>query len=305
MLSIIKKITDKGFRIFEQEKETRDFIKSFLDKKGFSFVEQKFEVKLPDFKKHYLKVDGEKISSEPVGLKSGKIKSKEFLSNPLRDSKIKDKKAIIFNPFCEDISLHTFYFAPALSVCYKNVNKILEAFKIEGFVKVEKKKDSCANILVGNTSDPKNVIFSHYDSLKKGSVDNASGTAVCLSSLKDSLLKESLFVFSGSEELSYEKPVYWGFGYREFEKAYKDLLKKAKKIVVVDSIGHSSSSIIESPALLNFAFPVKNKELIEKTKAITGDTHSLMNFYHSDLDTLDKIDQKYLKGAKKKLLEIL
>ena len=133
----------------------------------------------------------------------------------------------------------------------------------------QKKKQNTYQILIGNIKTPRNIIFSHFDSIGNGAIDNASGTAimiqVILSNKKS--LKDNLFVFDGNEEISYDKPVYWGKGYRNFEKKYGKQISKAEKLIVIDCVGYDK----------------------------------LMNVYHSDLDIPELIKESYLEEA----LEIL
>ncbi len=54
------------------------------------------------------------------------------------------------------------------------------------------------------------LVFSHYDSISSGVIDNASGTALSLYLVINypKLLEKTLFVFAGNEELSYDEPIY-------------------------------------------------------------------------------------------------
>ena len=107
--------------------------------------------------------------------------------------------------------------------------------------------------MVGNLINPKNLVFTHYDSIYSGAVDNASGVAVTLKLILDKpkLLKTTLFVLSGNEELAYDFPVYWGRGYREFEKKYWPLMKHSQKILIIDGVGNSPTEFITDAYWLN------------------------------------------------------
>jgi len=111
----------------------------------------------------------------------------------------------------------------------KNLNKLPEVVKIK--INVEREKFRSRNLLAGNLTAPKTIFFTHYDTVLKGTIDNAS-VAVLLYFLINhkSALKENLFVFGGSEELSFEEP-YWSKGYRELEKEYVGLMESMESSV--------------------------------------------------------------------------
>lgn len=138
---------------------------------------------------------------------------------------------INFNPFCKSVSLTSFYFTPSLAISKKDLHFIINVEEIEGKVKIKKEKFISRNLIIGNLENPRFVIFAHYDTIKKGAIDNSSGVAILLSLIKENpkTLSNTLFVFSGSEELSFEKPIYWGKGYRVFEEEFKEVLKNSKK----------------------------------------------------------------------------
>ena len=90
------------------------------------------------------------------------------------------KENINFNPLCDSISKANFYFAPSVAVNRDLISALCRARKVEGFVDVEKVKFDSESILVGNLKNPKNIVFSHFDSIGPGAIDNASGTAICI-----------------------------------------------------------------------------------------------------------------------------
>jgi hypothetical protein len=308
MLSLIKKILTNSPRQLIGEKKTRMLIVDFLNQINAPFSIQNFVVKIPQPKKYFLLADKQKIKCSPCAFKSGRIESKKYLSNALRDSASKHQKAIIFNPKCKDISLHTFYFAPALAISPKDVPKILKAKKILGYVKIKKISHQTANILIGNTKNPQYIIFAHYDSIGTGAVDNASGTAVVLKTIQKKFPKNNLFVLSGCEELSFDEPIYWGHGYRVFEKDYYGLLEKCRKIIIVDSVGNGKLQIFDKKELeiIKLGFPIQNlEEFKNKVYCITGNPDKLMEVYHSELDALRQIKIKYLNQAYIKLQSLI
>jgi len=307
MLNIVKQLVKISPRQFEGELKARKFIVEYLNKLNILFRFQTFDVRIPRAEKYSLTVDGKKIPCLPCSFQSGKIEGKEFLSNPLRDSGQKDKKAIIFNPLGRAISLHTYYFLPALSVSRDQIPGIIKAKSVLGKVDVKMRKYRAVNILIGNTRDPQNIIFAHYDSLETGATDNACGTAVVMEFIKRNGTEKNLFVLSGCEELSHEKPVYWGYGYRFFEKKYSSLLRNCRCIVVVDSVGNGKTIVFNNdPETIRLGFPVKNaKKLQKKIFLLTGDIKKLMTVYHSKDDDMSQIKKEYLKDAYQKLKFIL
>ena len=288
----------------ENEKRAADFIVSVLKKSGIGFRVQKFPAKIPLIKKAALKADNKKIKCEGCCFIGGKIEEKGNLISSLIPSRFfLTEPNINFNPKCRSVSLDNFYFAPALAVSKNDLPKILKAKKVKGEVKVIPYRFLSSNILIGNVKSPENIVFAHYDSIKKGAVDNASGVAVLMKviiSYPETF--KNLYVFSGNEELSYENPVYWGHGYRAFEKKYENLLHNAKKIIVVDCVGKGKSVIGRDYNLTELAFPIKNiKKLSKKIFILRGGIDELMSVYHSDLDGLEQIDEKQLDSAVKLL----
>jgi len=296
MLEIIKKLESVSPRKGKNEKKAVKIIKDELS--GIDIYEQKFKNAIP-IGKAKLIADGNNIPCEATAFISGKIDEKVLIPSIYISARFFNFPNINFNPYCKVISLATFYFAPSIAIEKKNVKHILEAEQIEGRVKVKKEKYTSKNLIVGNLENPKFVIFSHYDTVKKGAVDNASGVALLISIIKEKpeLLKENAFIFSGSEELSFDKPIYWGIGYRIFEEEYKAILENCKKIFVVDCIGFDKP--ILSKEFLVEALPLKNIEKWEeKMFLLSSKMKKLWNFYHSDLDKPNVIKKDYLNQAK-------
>lgn len=299
MANIIKKIMSFSPRQFEGETKTRFFIEDYLNRMDKNYLIQKFNTYIPKSKKCVLKVDGENIQCLPCTFKVGKIDKGNILLDALKYNGLKNIKAIAYNSKCKSISLCTFFFYPSLAISPKYANKIKNSKNINGFVKVEKTKHQSANILVGNTINPEKIIFTHYDSIGKGAVDNASGVAVALK-LIENLSKNSLVVLAGNEELSYDQPIYWGHGYRVFEKKYFNLLNKCKKIIAIDSVGNDRTAVFDkrNKKIMKIGFPFKNSSMLKnKFFCISGGFDKLMEVYHSDRDNFSQIKSKYLKEA--------
>ncbi len=295
---IVEKLCSFGERQFEQNVKAREFIISIFEKNEVNFSFFSFETQVPKFKSFGLKVDGKNIKCMPTGLVSGKINDNFNLISSLTSSQdFLYKQNLNFNPLCKSISKANFYFAPSLAVNRDILSLLCKADKIEGFVNVEKIKIETKSILVGNLKNPKNIVFSHFDSIEQGAIDNASGTAVCIELVlknKD-LLEDTLFVFDSNEEISYDEPIYWGHGYREFEKRYFNLFENAKKILIVDCVGYSEINFIRDKNILKLAFPIKNLgKLSEKIVIVSGNFKKLMEVYQSPIDSPSNVNDEFL-----------
>jgi hypothetical protein len=308
-LSFIKSFLVFSPRQLEREKRAANFIVSLLQKYKINYSFHHFWTQVPLIKKAILKADGKKIACKGCAFLSGKIKNKNYLISSLIPSRFFiDKPNINFNPQCKSISLSNFYFAPAVAINRDDLKSIFSAKKVEGEVKVKPIRYKATNILVGNLRNPRIICFAHYDSIEKGAVDNASGVALLLGAIlsKPSTFKDNLFVFCANEELSYDKPTYWGHGFREFERKFFKILKLAKEILVVDCVGQSETKVYRDENSIYLAFPIKNKDKFKnKIKIIAGDIDKLMTIYHSELDNISQIKEKYLKEAFEKISSYL
>lgn len=303
-IEFVKKIISFSPRQLNGEKKTADFISQFLKEKGIKIYYQNFTVNIPKAVKVELKVDGKNIPCKNTGFLGGKIKGKNNIASSLSSA---DLSNINFNPNCsEEISLCTFYFTPSVAVCRNSIPIILKGKKVEGETKIIPTKHKTSNILVGNRKNPRVICFTHYDSIELGAIDNASGVSVMTESIikKQDSLKDVLYVYSAVEEISYDNPIYWGYGFRQFEKKYYQIMKKADKIIVVDSLGNSNPRLVKDSELLYLGFPILNlKKWKNKIIFISGDIDKLMNVYHSNADDINQIKSNYLKKGTKMLLE--
>lgn len=294
-------------RQLKGETMAAEFIKETLRKYSIGHKEQRFTTFIPQTKKAVLLADGKSISCQACCYESGIIEGKDFLLSSLIPSRFfLEKSNINFNPECpKTISCSNFYFAPALAVPRGEVQKILGAKKVKGRVIVKKAKHSAVNILVGNTKNPRAICLAHYDSINMGAIDNASGVATIMGAMifKPDTLANTLYVFSANEELSYDKPTYWGHGFRAFEKSFSGIMQRAKKIVVIDSLGNGPTHVTQDRNLQYLSFPIKHMESLRgKVFAMYGDFQHLMSVYHSNADTVGGLEERYLKEATKKLL---
>lgn len=306
---LIQSLTSFTERQLTEETAARKLIESTLASGGIDFSVQEYRTYIPQYTAWGLKVDGQEMPALPCGLHSGEIKSKSTILSSLISSQHNLYDANInFNPQCDVISRSNFYFAPALAINRLDVQKVINAEKVEGYLEVEKVEHQSANILVGNRHNPKVIVFSHYDSISTGTIDNASGTALSLDLVLEhpELQGEVLFAFCGNEELSYDEPIYWGHGYREFEAGYATQLENAKRIIVVDSLGHSPLETITDVSIMKLAFPITAIEaLSHKTEVLAGNFAQLMAFYHAENDTRDKLSDEYCQQSYEQVLQKL
>lgn len=306
---IISDLCAIGERQLVGEKTARKIIEDFLNGHHISFSAQEYLTEIPKYTSWGLKVDGKIVEAEPCGYVSGKIiTNATLLSSLISSQKNLYDANINFNPSADRISRSNHYFAPALAIHRKDVGRVATAQKVDGFVSVQKSKHQSANILVGNLKNPKYIVFSHYDSVSTGAVDNASGTALSLEYILENpkSLEENLFALCGNEELSYDEPIYWGHGYRVFEQEYGKLLKNAKGILVLDSFGHSKPEIITDLSIVTLGFPIKKiKMYLPKIKMVAGSLNDLMRFYHASNDVPKNIDPKYFDHTKTLLHKLL
>jgi len=308
IMEIINDIVKFSPRQLEGESKTGKYLLNKILTQRITCTIQYFNTSIPIIKSE-LKADGVVIEGEGCCFTSGIISSKETIVSSAMPSKVfNDQSNINFNPYCKFISLGNYYFKPAIAIPHSSLSKILAATHIRGKVEVKRVSHKSKNIIVGNDTDPVNICFAHYDSIKTGAVDNASGTAVMLKIILENqeLLKNNLFVFSGAEELSYDKPYYWGKGYRVFETDHEDIMKFCDQILVIDSVGNGDPQIITDKHELIRAFPLKdNHSFYPKTKLIIGDLQKLMEVYHSHVDDGRTLEKKFLKETQELLISEL
>jgi len=256
-----------------------------------------------------LLADNKKIKAYPTSFVSGKITdSSAIISSLISSQKFFYEPNINFNPVCGSISRSNHYQAPSFAVNVLDIAKISQAKVIKGEIKVKKQKYTSRNLLVGNLKNPRNIIFSHYDSIGPGAIDNASGVAISLDLIinQPAVLKNNLFVIAGNEELSYDETVYWGHGYRVFEQKHIALLRKAKKILVVDCIGYDNPISHVDREVVKLGFPIKNQgRFSKKIIMISGSLAGLMPVYHSDLDLPGLIQNEFYKKTIRLIVRLL
>ncbi len=296
LIEIYKKIqalTALGERQGATEVIARKMIQAWLNDCGTPFTVQKFTTKIPKVERVKLFADGRAINAKATSFVSGRIKGKFNLVSSLMSSQLAlYTPNINFNPACEAISRSNHYFAPSLAISKKSLPLLLSAKKINGEVLVRPYRFESANILIGNVKDPINLIFCHYDSISSGAVDNASGVVLSLLLIEKfpDLLENSLFVIAGNEELSYDQPIYWGRGYRAFERQYLGLFTNARKIFVLDCIGQTKTLFSKNRRIIELAFPINSLGIYrKKITLVCGEFEELMKIYHSEIDLPNQI----------------
>lgn len=282
-LQIIKDLYDLSPRQGENEIESAKYIENTIRQITDNIKAQRFPTRVPLVSSAYLKLDNQDVDCVGCSFETGNITT---------------KNQIVFSAHSDYISTPTYYQNPTISISRLDAQKLKDATKIEGKVTIEKYSYLSRNFLVGNLEDPKTIIFTHYDSLGGGAIDNAGGVTVCLKLLAEDpkIFSENLFIFAGNEELSYDFPDYWGYGYRQFEKEYPQLLRHAKQILVVDGVGLTPPvKVTEDPD--NF-LPLRYlKTFQNKITVISSDQQQVLKCYHCAEDTPDKLNASFLSES--------
>ncbi len=306
IIDIIKDLEKFSPRNNEESlNNTSKYIKENLEKFGIDFFDQYFYVSIPFDEGSYIILDnGERIIGKANSFVSGYFEEKNIYSSQNINQEI-SVPHINYNQYYDVFSGVIFYDFPVINIKKSDLIKVINSEEIKVYVNVKRKLIKNENILVGNIKNPKNIIFTHFDTIFNGALDNSSGTATLLYGIINNKIniKENLIVFSGCEELSYDRPYYWGYGYRVFEYEYKEILEKSKKIIVYDMFGHSKPTLTKE--YIREAFPIMSEYLYEKSIQISESNNDWIKFYHSDADTIDKINEDYLKEGLELLLKIL
>ena len=300
-MPLIETIVSFSPRQEDNETACATFIKHWLGEQGLPFEVQKFTTRTPHIEQASLLADGKEIKCAGCSFVSGEINNADNIVSSLADIPSDwTEPNINFNPRCQEISRSYYYWAPALAVRPQDLSEIIKAKRIKGVVQVKPIDRQAENILVGNTETPSNIVIAHYDSIETGATDNASGTAVTMALIMENpeLVKDHLFIFSADEELSYDKPYYWGHGFRMFEKDYEEAMEKSRQIIVVDSVGNEKSVLRQDEYLVTMAFPIKNLERWKnKISICCGSIDKLLSVYHAELDKLDQLREEGLRQA--------
>ena len=250
---------------------------------------QTFQILVPDFKDWGLEADGKEIRCLPSGLESGKIESKDLINSILNGQGSMNRPNINFNPHAEGISVPNFYEAPSVAISPEDVEKVLEADEVEGYLEVEWVGHESENILVGNEEDPERIILTHYDSVWGGFIDNGFTVSLLIQLLGEIDLEENLIVFAGVEEISQESP-YHCYGYRRFEDEYLKQIREAEEIFLADSLGRNTQKVIENPEIIEKAIVLNREGYEDKVKFVASEYHEVLDIYHSPKDTVKALN---------------
>ncbi len=311
LIEYIHKLTELSPRFAHGELITAQYIEQQLKDSNITYTDHTFKTSVPYPKEIYLEIDGEKIECRNVGMESGEFTTKDNLVSSLywSDTDFYYPPNINFNPRCKDtVSMALYYKHAAIAIRRSDVDKLLNGNKIYGRTVVEPFEFTGHNFLIGNHKNPKNIIFTHYDCWENGAIDNASGTAVTLHTAINNLElhEDNLFVIAGNEEISYDEPIYWGKGYRAFQKDYPELLTKTNNIVVVDCVGYSEHEWAKDPDHVYLGIPFADFDLYsKKTRMLCGNFEMLMDVYHSNDDQVSLITEEKLYNAQQLLITFL
>jgi hypothetical protein len=287
-------------RLGENEQLTAEFLIKTLQNNEIKYYSQKFKATIPIWEKAELFADGKKITCKNTSLVSGKILGKENIISSFQEiDETKTKYNINFTPYADIICTADFYNHPSVAIKYSDLPKIFIAKNVQGEVKTKKLTYTSQNILVGNKINPKFLVFAHYDCIgNDGAVDNASGVATAMLTILThlELLENTLFIFSGCEEIAYDKYKISGIGFRKFEQHFSSLMQNAKRIYILDGVGNGNPHFTQDFNLLDVTLQVKMlKSIQKKVFLIQGNVDKIMDVYHSDIDTIDQLKENFLE----------
>ncbi len=294
LIQIIQNLESHTPRLFQNQILAANYIKSIFDQYNLVYTVEEFSTKVPKALKAQLLVDGQEIPCKSCSLFSGQIS----LGCDIVDSSTTYSHAdsnLNYNGKSDVISRAAHYEIPSLAFSRKDLSLVQNAKSIDGQIDVEAVDHTSQNIILGNTTNPTNLVFTHFDSVESGAMDNASGTAITILTILQNpeLLQNNLFILSSDEELSLDSPVYWGKGYREFQKLHQNLIDSCQKIYIVDSFGLTPAKIHQEE--IDEFFPINDIDnYIPKTFAISCNIPEQWSIYHSSDDTLDKLNPDYL-----------
>ncbi len=281
------RLADLAPRQLENEEKAAELIEKEISEHSYST--QAFQILVPDFKDWGLEADGEEIRCLPSGLESGKIESKALVNSILNGQGSMNRPNINFNPHAEGISVPNFYEAPSVAISPEDVDKVLEADEVEGYLEVEWVSHESKNIMVGNEEDPDRIVMTHYDSTWGGFIDNGFTVSLIVELLDEIDLEENLVVFAGAEEISQESP-YHCYGYRRFEDEYLEQIQGADEIFLADSLGRNTQKVIENPEIVEKAIVLNREGYEDKVKFVASEYHEVLDIYHSPKDTVKALN---------------
>lgn len=284
----------------------KSIIEAFLNSCNIPFISQPFTAEVPVIKNAELETEVGKIACIGSSIVSGEIPDGKYLISHLGYIS-NTPYNITYSPITDSICVVDHFKVPSVTIPRKDVAKITMAKEVRGFVNVQKKKVNTKNILVGNITNPKYIVFAHFDSIiGPGAVDNAGSVTVLMGCIADNkeLLANTLAIFSGMEELAYDDYDLNGYGFRVFEKEYVQLLRGAAKIFVLDGIGVGDPSF--SQASLDWVLQVRIvNEIRDKIFWLQNDQNIVLKYFHTFDDTAKILKEEYLLSAQKMLTQEL
>ena len=304
--SFIEQLTKIGPRYAEGEMVAAKIIENYLTSLNIPFTTQPFSAEVPVCTKAELTVDGEQIQCLGSSLVSGDISDGEYLISHFGYSG-ETPYNIAYSPMTDSICVVDHYKVPSVTISRKDVVKIVMAKEVVGFVDVERKKIETENILVGNMSNPTNIVFAHFDSIiGQGAVDNAGSVSIMMNCLVNNpqLRETTLFNFSGNEEMSYDDYILSGYGFRVFEQKYGELLERAKRIIVMDGLGVEKPSFTQNGLDWVLQLKMLNK-IREKVLWLQNDQTPVLQYFHTHDDTVEILEDKHLKATEQLLSKSL
>lgn len=288
----------------KKESIAGELIKKFLNEENIPFEVQRFQASVPITKRAELYVDDISIPCLGTSFVSGDITNSVSIQEPYE--KTGAKEMIIYNPLSKGICAQSLKEVPALAINIDYVDILKKSKNISGRVEVEQEEFPTQNIMVGNIIDPKKIIFAHYDSIVgAGALDNAAAVDVLYQTILSnrSLLNSYLFVFAGCEEESISNHDGY-YGFEVFDNEYRSIMDSTEEIVIIDGVGVSEPYWTHEN--IDWVFGIPRLSEIESKAILMENTQSIVRkYYHSPLDTLDILDNKYIDQAKEFLISKL
>ena len=290
MFDIINKLTQISPRYGPRELEAAKIITDELKTLGVDYTEEPFETAVPKIIKAELFADDIPIPCLGSSLTSGEISNGDFLISTFGYSGEKRPYSINYSPVTEEICVGYYYNEPSVSISRNSIAQIVMAKNVVGTIEVEKEVFTSKNILVGNINNPTNIVIAHYDSIiGNGAIDNAAAIALLLElfKTKPEVLQNTLFVFAGNEEVSYDNyETNSGYGFRVFESSHGNLLTKAKQVIVIDGVGIGSP--LFSQNRLDWVLQLKMLDDIkDKVFWLQNNQSEVLKYFHTKADTVD------------------
>lgn len=303
---LLNKLTDIGPRYAEKELQAAKIIEDWLSSLNVPFITQPFNTEVPVCTKAELIVDNKSIDCIGSTIVGGEMPDGKYLISHFGYTG-ETPYNIAYSPVTDEISVVDHYKVPSISISRKDVVKIVMAKSVRGIVDVKRTRIDTENILAGNIENPEKIVFAHFDSIiGKGAVDNAGSVAMMMSFITNhsDLLNNTLFIFSGNEEMAYDEYKLSGYGFRVFEKQYGNTLTNAKKIIVMDGLGVGKPNFTQNG--LEWVLQLRMLDKIkEKVFWLQNDQTPVLQYFHTHKDNPEIIKDQYLLAAEELLAKEL